>query len=406
MKIFLLILSILFSKISFTQISDTTVKKKSEKHIEWECRELNGKVLKTKIIQSSKEEYDSRGNVTKQFKNDKITFSKKYDNSNNLIELITYSNSGKVQSKEITKYDENNNIIERLVFGESGKLSDLTVKKYNEFNKIILDYEYIAAKAGTKGSLAYLFDENNKTLMKNPFISAVGILFSYSSYIYVNDTLISEIKHFLVDPDNILFHNINKVERYKYSGDNVTISTFDSNGYLKDEVIKTFNSNKKIVQVQSYNSSRLLKNTTLYKYDYSGRETSRVTLRPDGSKSEETIHYYNTNGNITEKRYFVSIETLFENRIVRYANNRIIEEINLDRNNNQINKNYYSYYDNGMIKKLIADSGTSRIEISYEYEYDSHNNIKLITERASRNNIVFNLSLFERQIEYFLGTIQ
>ena len=378
---------------------------KSIKVSEFEGREVFGDIVKSKLKSSSTKIYDTKGNVLKEYVDDIIKFSNKYDYYNNVIEIIYYDKTGKYEWKYINKYDDNNNKIEEKIYSKTGNIGEINIWKYDNSGKLIREYCFFAAKESIKGNRTYLFDENNAVMMKNPFNGVVGILSDYKIYIYNSQGFLNEKSTYRFDVNNFLFHKIENKEKYRYDNFNnlIMITLYDSKGSLRSEKRKRYNSENKVIESVSYDSYGSLSHKTIYTYNDQRQETSRISYGSNGIKNEESIYYYNSLGELSEESYYVSFESIFENSRTKYYNGRVIEKIDFDKYNMPNYKLSYKYDSNGLITETVVDSSNIdlRMILTCEYKFDQYGNSIVSTQISKRNDIIFNITILEKSIVYY-----
>lgn len=125
-------------------------------------------ILKDKLLSH----YDNRGNVLKSlwYKYDTtlyVTCEFKYDDYNNLIELINHESNPEGDTKTTYKYDERNNKIEDIVYNSKGEIIDKHIYIYNQKlnmlesyisvsgNEVYLIQSHIFDEAGNEISFSY-----------------------------------------------------------------------------------------------------------------------------------------------------------------------------------------------------------------------------------------------------------
>ncbi len=145
------------------------------------------------------------------------------------------------------------------------------------------------------------------------------------------------------------------------------------NGAEISVIVKLYNSNGDLIKGISYDNGDFTGFNEYY-YDENGNLTKKEYYLADGTLDYYTLYEYDENGNETKRGYYLGDGTPDGATLSEYnENGDIIKETFTSDDYESVTK--YEYDKNGkVIKSVIEDSdGNSYV---YEYEYDENGNLK------------------------------
>lgn len=202
----------------------------------------------------------------------------------------------------------------------------------------------------TTSDIVYYYDQSgnrSKTVQyKN------GKVFSYTNYVYDNDTVLTEINEY--NPDGSLYLAIS-VE----CDNNKSITQAKYNRDFQ----KSYDDNRKSIDVEYDVYYQNLFTKVVYQNDFKGYVTSAIHLTEDSSLAYSYYYRYDYKYNLTEIKYYNNSGKLSWRETRKYNNDSTLKKTN--------------YYE------------SNRIALSsvYEHEFDNINNwVKRVETRTLHDN--------------------
>jgi len=302
----------------------------------------NGKLIETMginqgvgYLNKTNKEYSSNGNLIKTIiisDNDCFYTCPKYDEANNMIELLSFDcHTDSLTYKYTYKYDNKRNNLESNIYHADGILYNKHVSKYDNKNKLIEEYD-----VDYKGKISYRkiylhnynFNNKNERLFETKYFSTYRV-----------DSLIKMYSTSKPDTSGNGFENYYTEDRFitKY----VEIYYYDN----KDRFIKSINFSRG-------NGDSLIEMNSISKYDTCGNRIEGFSYDSYGDINSADSLIYDVNKNLIEKyEYRRSDNPFYLNFTCAY-----------DKNSNIIEENYYD------------TDGSLKQKFRFQYKYDKKNN--------------------------------
>jgi hypothetical protein len=268
--------------------------------------------------------------------------------------------------ESLTELDENGNAVTEIKYSDDGEMEDKNSYRYNQEGKLL---EHTLLYAVEDVTERRMLTRNEKGLVLTEVKYYGDDSGERTEYIYDDKDNLVERKYF--DEEGVFVSK----ENFKYDDDGSLVEDIKYNANNAIEEHSTFKKidDKTIEQIQHHPDGSMA-SRTLIKFDDAGKELSSEQTTADGKLISGITNVLDERGNVVE-RHFKD----FYSKTIRYVydeNNRCVMQELFDGNGTLIQKNMYSFDEDGnVIDTHTYEMDTTRggrdkhFETRYEYEF-------------------------------------